>query len=88
MPQKMKRSRTLRRIFVKTPGGRTVMHYRQRKPAKAQCAGCGRVLAGVARGRASELHKMAKSEKRPERPFGGVLCGGCMRREMIARARR
>ncbi len=88
MVRNSKRSRTLRRVYVKTPGGRTTIHYRQRKPARAQCAGCGKALLAVARARVSEMYKLAKTEKRPERPFGGVLCSACMRREVIARARR
>ena len=27
-----------------------------------------------------EIRKLAKTERRPERPFGGVLCSECMRK--------
>jgi len=30
---------------------------------------------------------MAKTKKRPERPYGGVLCTRCMRKTMIGKAR-
>ena len=79
MVRGQKRSRTFRRIAVKTPGGRTTMHYRLRAPSKARCGSCGGFLAGVARGRAAKLNKLSKTERRPERPFGGVLCSSCMR---------
>ena len=59
------KSRTFRRVKVKTPGGRTVMHYRKRKPAKAKCANCGDVLKGVARVSSAKLKATAKSKKRP-----------------------
>ena len=73
------KSRTFRRIFVKTPGGKTVIHYEKRKPSKAHCANCGNVLSGVPRERPFKMMKMGKTEKRPERPYGGMLCSRCMR---------
>ena len=81
------KSRTLRRIFVKTPGGRNVIHYKKRKPAKAKCGKCGSVLKGVARERPYKMRKMAKSKKRPTRPYGGVLCSKCMRKLFVGKAR-
>jgi large subunit ribosomal protein L34e len=78
MPEGRKRSRSFRRIYVKTPGGRTVIHYKRRKPGRAKC-GCGAVLMGAPRGIPSVMRKLSKTEKRPERPFGGVLCSKCMR---------
>lgn len=82
-----KRSRTFRRVFVRTPGSRTVKHYRKRQPSKPQCAACGCVLLGVARARPFKIRNMPKTEKRPQRPFGGVLCSACSRKEIIKRAR-
>ncbi len=87
MPSGIHKSRTMRRVFVKTPGSRTVLHYRLRKPSKAICARCGTVLAGTASQRPYKMMNMAKSKKRPERPFGGVLCSRCMRAEIKAKAR-
>ena len=77
------RARTFRRVKVKTPGGRVVVHFRKRKPAKAQCGVCGAELKGVPRVRALRLKSMTKSQKRPERPYGGVLCSRCMRQKII-----
>lgn len=87
MVRGQKKSRTYRRVAVKTPGGRPTMHYKLRAPSKAHCGGCGGKLAGVARGRPSQLNKLSKTEKRPERPFGGVLCSSCMRTRLKARVR-
>ena len=72
------RSRSLRRIKVVTPGGRNVTHYERRKPGPARCARCGRPLNGVPRLRPSQLRKLSKTAKRPERPYGGVLCPRCL----------
>lgn len=77
------RNKTLRKVKVKTPGGETKIHYRKRKPSKAQCGGCGVLLKGVPRERPYKMKQMGKTKKRPERPYGGVLCSKCMRKKMI-----
>lgn len=82
-----RRSRRLRRLHRKTPGGVTRLIYAKRTPKQAHCRVCRAVLQGIPRARAKSLHKMSKSEKRPSRPFGGNLCSKCMRLEMIKRAR-
>jgi len=33
------------------------------------------------------MQKLAKTKKRPERPYGGNLCSKCMRSLMIDKAR-
>lgn len=87
MPQPRKRSRSLRKIFVKTPGGRTTVHYKYRKPKVAHCGKCGAKLKGIARERPYKMKKMAKTKKRPTRPYGGVLCSRCMRKLFVEKAR-
>ena len=87
MPEGKFKSRRFRRVFVKTPGGKTVLHYRKRKPSKAICAIFGTVLAGVPNQRAPKMRNMPKSKKRPERPFGGVLSSRGMRFLLKRKAR-
>ena len=87
MVEPSKRSRTLRRVSRKTPGGNTVKHYAKRKPSKAKCGECGKLLAGVPRERPFKMARMPKTKKRPERPYGGVLCTACTRKKMVAKAR-
>jgi len=72
------KSRTLRRLHVRTPK-RTVLAYAKRKHSRPHCANCGQILPGVATGRKNELMKLSKTERRPERPFAGMLCSKCMR---------
>ncbi|MEB3816702.1 MAG: 50S ribosomal protein L34e [Desulfurococcales archaeon] len=82
------RSRSLRRVHRRTPGGRNVVHYERRRPGPARCARCGRPLNGVPRLRPSKLRALPKTAKRPERPYGGVLCAACLAellREQIRR---
>ncbi|MFA4647085.1 50S ribosomal protein L34e [Pyrococcus kukulkanii] len=77
----MYRSRSWRRKYVRTPGGRVVIHFERRKPKIAHCAICGRPLNGIPRGRPVEMRKLPKTKKRPERPYP-YLCPKCMRRVM------
>ena len=88
MPRGMFKSGRLRKIFVKTPGGRTVIHYRQRKPSKAICGSCKKQLAGVPRELPSKMANMPKTAKRPERKYGGTLCSACTRLLLKTEARR
>ncbi len=73
------RSRTFRRVYVRTPAGRNVLHHRRRKNGKPQCKDCGKELSGVARGTPAQIHRLSKTQRRPQRPYGGVLCSSCTR---------
>ncbi len=86
MPAPRYRSRTFRRVFVKTPGGKTKLTYRKRKPSKAKCSICSAILKGVARLRAYKLKSTPKSKKIPSRPYGGNLCSRCSRKKLIEKA--
>jgi large subunit ribosomal protein L34e len=82
------KARAAKRLqYVKVPGGRTVIHFKTKKPSKAKCSDCKGVLAGVPREVAYKMKNMPKTKKRPERPYGGVLCSKCMRKKMIEDAR-
>lgn len=85
MVEGRRKARTFRRIYVKTPGGRVTLHYRRRKPKKAPCALCGKVLAGVPRELPYKMRRLQKTKKRPERPYGGVLCSKCQREVIISK---
>lgn len=86
MPEPRKRSRSLRRIYRKTPGIRTVMHYKEKKPKVARCKECGDYLKGVPRKRPYKMINLPKTKKRPERPYSD-LCSKCMRNRLIERFR-
>ncbi len=79
---KRTKSRSLRRVYRRTPGKRVVVHYSARKPVKPHCASCGTVLKGVLRERPYKMMSIPKTRKRPSRPFGGVLCSKCMRKKI------
>lgn len=70
-------------VFVerRSPGGRTIRISKLKKHAPARCGLCGAAL-NLTR-TPSEKRKLAKTERRPQRLFGGVLCARCT--ELIIR---
>jgi large subunit ribosomal protein L34e len=87
MPEPRFRSRKLRRIKVTTPGGENKTVYKKRKPSKAVCGSCKTQLSGVPRENVAKMRNMPKTKKRPQRPFGGVLCTKCARKLAVLKAR-
>ena len=79
MPRPALRSRSLRRVKRKKPNGKVSVSYERRKPNVAKCAICKKPLKGMPRRRPSQLRKLAKSKRKPERPFGGNTCSNCTR---------
>ena len=80
------KNRSFRKIFVKL-ADKVVLRYKKRKPKQAHCGRCSRLLQGVPRDRPYKMQNRAKTTKRPDRPYGGVLCSRCLRQEMVSRAR-
>ncbi len=87
MPELRYRSSSYKKRFKRAPGGRKILHYKKKKPSKHVCAGCGRTLHGVPRGRPYEIRRLSKSRRRPNRPYGGYYCSECMRRVFKEEAR-
>jgi len=81
------KSSSFRKVFVKTPGGNTVVHRRLKKPGRAQCAETGVYLSGVKNMRPKKFANLPKSQKRPNRAYGGVLSSKPARRTIIKKAR-
>ena len=77
----------LRKIKVKLPGNRVKVVMRRAYPRIAVCGICGSKLKGMPRLSTSKFRNLAKSEKRPNRPYGGNLCSACMRSEIKRMAR-
>ena len=70
-------SRSRRKYKTKTPGGRTVIHFKSKKSSHAVCKNCGAKL-NRPKLKVKELKKLSRTEKRSERPFP-ELCSRCMR---------
>lgn len=80
------RSRSLRRVRLRTPAGATT-HYKARGVSGAECPIAHIRLPGVPRLSISRLRKIAKTRRRPQRPFGGVLSSKAMRAIFVMKAR-
>ncbi len=87
MPRPSLRSRSLKRIRIKVPGGARIIHYIKKRPGKPRCASCGRPLSGTARGTKAQVKGMPKSQKAPNRPYGGNLCPECAKEALRERMR-
>lgn len=60
------------------PRGKKI--FKSKKPSKPACGLCGSPLQAVPNRIPSEMGKLALTQKRPQRPFGGVLCSSCATR--------
>ncbi|VVB70497.1 50S ribosomal protein L34e [uncultured archaeon] len=67
------RSTSFRVRIRRTPGGNKGRISKQGKPSKAHCALTHDILHGVPTMKRGQLTKLSKTQKRPERKFGGVL---------------
>jgi len=77
----------MKRRVKKSPKGRRVVIYKPGKPAGAVCAICDARLNAVPKRDPTAMRKLAKTEKRPERIFGGVLCHACVEQLIKERIR-
>jgi large subunit ribosomal protein L34e len=70
---------SLVRVQRRTPGGRTVTHYKKPKPNIAKCAICKMPLHGLPRLIPAKAKKAKRTVLTIQRPFGANLCSSCMR---------
>ncbi len=76
MPRPAYRSRSLRRVKVRTPGGELKTHYEKRFRCEPRCAVCGMTLNGLNEKRVKTNHDPTGSVSRP---YGGFVCHECLR---------
>ena len=69
------------------PGGKTRQVYVKKKTRIHGCAKCGAQLKGIPRLSSTKAKNSPKTEKRPERPYGGFLCNRCAREKLKREAR-
>ena len=79
------RSGSKRKVSYRTAKG-SKERYEDKKVGPA-VSPAGKKLPGVASGKKSELGKIAKTHKRPNRPYGGKLSSPEMRELLRAQAR-
>lgn len=72
---------------VRTPGSRVVVHYVQKRAtgprSPIDSCECGSRLNGIPQLRPYTYKKIAKKDKSVSRPYGGVLCGRCVKSRVI-----
>lgn len=76
------KSRSLRRVQVKTTKG-TTTHYRQKNRSIAKCAVTKKPLRGIPRLTNRRFKNLAKSKKTVARPFGGFMSGSALKTKII-----
>lgn len=76
------KSRSLRRVKVKTPSG-TVTHYRQRNRAIPKCAVTKKPLRGIPRGTNRQFKNLNKSQKTVSRPYGGYMSHEALKQKIL-----
>ncbi|MCF8885422.1 MAG: 50S ribosomal protein L34e [Nitrososphaerota archaeon] len=69
------RTRSRKRKFVRTPGGRVAIHIVDEKKDFHHCARCGGIIHGIPR---EKDFKLSHSERTVERYYGGMLCQNCL----------
>jgi len=78
------RSTSIKKVKVKTPSG-IKLHFHRKKPSHKKCGSCGNKIVRK-RLRPSELSKLTKVQKRPERPLPH-MCAKCMREQIKSEVR-
>ncbi|MEM4577005.1 MAG: hypothetical protein QW701_06100 [Candidatus Nezhaarchaeales archaeon] len=69
--------------LVRTPGGRLVRRPVEPKKKEAKCAWCHEELHGAPALSKTNIKKLPKSSRRPERPYGGYICPRCLKMGLI-----
>ncbi len=83
MPRPYQRTRSNKRRVLKLPGGSgQTIHYKRARVKAGRCVNCSRILPGVPNKTLSELNRLSKSQKRPQRMFGGQLCHACLKESL------
>lgn len=73
MVRPSKRSHSEARIKTRIPGNKMKIHYIRRRPKYATCPITNDKLHGVPRLRPAQLRKLSKTQRRPNRPYGGRI---------------
>ncbi len=84
MVRRSLRSKSLRKIYVKTTSG-TKIHFKKRPGALPKCGCCKTTLIGIKKRFSYKNKSINKCNKKVNRPYGGNLCSQCMRVEMKRR---
>jgi large subunit ribosomal protein L34e len=72
---------------IKTPGSKVVVQYVQKRGhgprSPNDSCECGQRINGIAQLRPYHYKRLAKKDKSVSRPYGGALCGKCVKSRII-----
>ena len=72
---------------VRTPGSKVVVQYVGKRGtgprAPHDSCDCGKRINGIAQLRPYHYKRLSKRQKTVSRPYGGVLCSGCVKQRII-----
>lgn len=68
---------------IKTPGGRYVGKYIEKRVGVPRCADTGKPLSGLPRIRPYALKRQKKNERTISRAYGGYLCHSALRQRVV-----
>lgn len=77
------KSRSLRRVQVKTLKGETRTHYRQKQRAIVKCAVTKKPLRGIPRKTQRKFKKLNLSQKRVSRAYGGYMSHSALKEKIL-----
>ncbi|MDD5177732.1 MAG: 50S ribosomal protein L34e [Candidatus Nanoarchaeia archaeon] len=70
-----------RKLKIRTAKG-TKVKIERGKPRQPCCGNCGQILKGTINVKTYRQGTIARTKKRPERKYGGVLCSRCSRQKI------
>lgn len=77
------KSRSLKRVNVRTPNG-TKIHYRQRNRESTKCAVTKKPLRGIPRLTNRKFKTLPKSKKTVSRAYGGYMSHQALKEKIIS----
>lgn len=79
MPRPSERTRSRKRAFKPSPGGKMGTRLKNEIGAFSRCISCGRQLAGLSNSSSLKTRMLNKGKKSVWRPYGGQLCHNCLK---------
>ena len=62
---------------VRVPSGKVIIRTKRARISSSVCANCKKELYGMPRLHDAKFSKLAKTQKRPSRAYGGYFCANC-----------
>lgn len=77
------KSKSLRKVQVRTLGSNNSTHYRQKIRSLPKCAVTKKPLRGIPRLTNRKFKKLNKSQKTVSRPFGGYMSHSALKTKIL-----